>query len=293
MKRTVHLLKAILSDKEEATLRRFVLESKNKDKMERIASNVVYKDIHRGKRCFIIGNGPSIRSVDLSLLSEEYTVTVNQMPRNKAFEKIHTQYHLWADERFFSLQRDNAEDMELLDVMRSVNTENNHPTVFYKADAMKMIDEFQLDKELNIEYYMDGRMGDGLPLNDYPLNRPLPLFSTCVHYAIMIAIYMGFSEIYLLGCDCTSILNTINARVADATSFEYAYDITENEKRRMVRINTQSSLADEFEWYGILLETYGQLFKYAQQHGCKLFNATDGSIIENVPKVKLLEVLMK
>ena len=38
-----------------------------------------YRDIHHGKRCFIIGNGPSLRKMDLSLLKNEYTFGLNRI----------------------------------------------------------------------------------------------------------------------------------------------------------------------------------------------------------------------
>jgi hypothetical protein len=38
-----------------------------------------YKDIHRGKRCFIIGNGPSLKNTDLSKLKDEYTFGLNRV----------------------------------------------------------------------------------------------------------------------------------------------------------------------------------------------------------------------
>ena len=37
------------------------------------------KDIHRGKRCFIIGNGPSLRNTDVSYLRHEYTFGMNRI----------------------------------------------------------------------------------------------------------------------------------------------------------------------------------------------------------------------
>lgn len=33
----------------------------------------LYKGIHEGQRCFIIGNGPSLKPEDLDLLEHEYT----------------------------------------------------------------------------------------------------------------------------------------------------------------------------------------------------------------------------
>ena len=38
----------------------------------------------------------------------------------------------------------------------------------------------------------------------------IPSFTTVVQYCIIVAIYMGFNEIYLLGCDSTGIVATIN-----------------------------------------------------------------------------------
>lgn len=38
-----------------------------------------YKDIHRGERCFIIGNGPSLKKTDLRLLENEFTFGMNRI----------------------------------------------------------------------------------------------------------------------------------------------------------------------------------------------------------------------
>ena len=37
------------------------------------------KDSHKGKRCFIIANGPSINSMDLSVLKNELTIGMNRI----------------------------------------------------------------------------------------------------------------------------------------------------------------------------------------------------------------------
>jgi hypothetical protein len=43
--------------------------------MRRLAA---LKDVHRGERCFIIGNGPSLKKTDLSRLSGEFTFGMNR-----------------------------------------------------------------------------------------------------------------------------------------------------------------------------------------------------------------------
>ncbi len=38
-----------------------------------------YRDLHRGQRCFILGNGPSLKHTDLSLLRDEVTFGMNRI----------------------------------------------------------------------------------------------------------------------------------------------------------------------------------------------------------------------
>ncbi len=45
---------------------------------ESIRQLAALKDIHRGERCFIIGNGPSLKQTDLSRLKDEFTFGMNR-----------------------------------------------------------------------------------------------------------------------------------------------------------------------------------------------------------------------
>ena len=38
-----------------------------------------FEDLHRGQRCFIIGNGPSLKQMDLSPLQNEITFGMNRI----------------------------------------------------------------------------------------------------------------------------------------------------------------------------------------------------------------------
>lgn len=293
MKRIVHLYKALFSEKTEQKMRRRIVEKRRKEELNLISSNGMFKDIHKGERCFIVGNGPSIKSLDLSVLKNEIVFTVNQSPRIKGFDKIETNYHVWVDERFFNLDSDSPEDMELLQVMKNVKTSEKSPVVFYKTSAYQMIQKYKLDRELDIHYIMDGPINFDSPDVDFPINRPLPVYPTCIHYAILIAMYMGFTEIVLLGCDCTGLINTIHARMEDSDEYAYAYDISQNEAKRMQKQQDKSRLADEFLWYSRLLNTYGILYSYCKNRGCNLVNATRGSILEELPKVDLKDLMQQ
>ena len=87
----------------------------SKNEKKELEKNEEFKNKHLGKRCFIIGNGPSIKNVDLTLLSKEITFTVNQMPRMENFKNIQTNYHIWSDRRFF------IDNVEIINIMKNVN----------------------------------------------------------------------------------------------------------------------------------------------------------------------------
>ena len=64
--------------------------------------NKKLNNVHKGKRCFILGNGPSLKHYDLSKLSEEYVFTVNNMMTTENFKIVKPNFHLFFDPKFFS-----------------------------------------------------------------------------------------------------------------------------------------------------------------------------------------------
>ena len=259
-----------------------------------LEQNKKFHNLHSGKRCFILGNGPSLKNVDFSSLKDEITFSVNQLPRNPNFPLLHTNYHFWADARFFDLRADRPEDIELLQVMKNVATQDNTPIVFYKLAAYPMVKKYELDKKLNIFYYGEYRTSRKNALkHQVDFTQFVPGFSTVVHYIICMAVYMGFKEIYLLGCDCSGFITTAQAKLQNASAAEYSYRISENEKKRMERVAKQTSIISELTWYVNMFKDYEYLDQYCKHYDVKLFNATEGGLLESIPRVHLKDVLVK
>ena len=57
---------------EEKENKKINLSDKNREKL------ILLKNKHKGERCFIIGSSPSLKQLDLSLLNNEITFTVNR-----------------------------------------------------------------------------------------------------------------------------------------------------------------------------------------------------------------------
>ena len=283
-------IKALIGNK---NMNKFICVKKlDKESKKILTPNKQYKDKHLGKRCFIIGNGPSINKQDLSQLTNEITFTVNQLPRNNIFEKINTNYHLWVDDRFFKIDKNKPEDMELLNVMKSVNTTNNKPVVFYKLSARKMVEEFKLNELLNIRYFQEGLIFNEEFNEEFDFTKLIPGYPTVVFYAISLAIYMGFKEIYLLGCDCTGFITTAQSLLkTNDNELLYGYKISENEKKRLQQSNSTYSIGDELLWHSYLFKDYEIFYRYCEKRNIKLVNCTAGGLLNLIPRMVLNEIL--
>lgn len=259
-----------------------------------INENAQFKNKYLGKRCFILGNGPSLSDVDFSLLADEYVFTVNQLPRNNKFGLLKTNFHVWADQVFFNIREDKAEDQELLSVMKGVNTPNNSPVVFYEMKAYKMIKDNNLDKYLNICFFSQTQMNTILyekRNKQLDFCRVIPDYSTVVQTAIWLAVYMGFKEIVLLGCDCTSFMNICLAKMYSSEESKYAYDISSNEKRRLENKNNCTQIKTELKNAIKMLDDYDRIYEACSKAKVKIINASNRTLIDSIPRVELEKIL--
>lgn len=251
-------------------------------------ANHELENIHKGKRCFVIGNAPSLNTQDLSVLKDEIVLTVNQISRNKQFKSLNTNYHFWADPGFFK-ENSKEGDKELLEVMMSVNTEGNRPICFFPLEAKEFVTDKKLDQVLNVRYFVPGHiLFDQYKKIDF--SGMIPGMNTVVQYAIMLGIYMGCTEIYLLGCDCTGILSYIETKT-DSGNFEYAYDISQAEAERMKAMLGGVSCEQTFYGWAKIFEGYRLLGEYCKQKGVQLINVTNGGILDCLPRKKFENVV--
>lgn len=251
-------------------------------------ANHELENIHKGKRCFVIGNAPSLNTQDLSVLKDEIVLTVNQISRNKQFKNLNTNYHFWADPGFFK-ENSKEGDKELLEVMMSVNTEGNRPICFFPLEAKEFVSNKKLDQILNVRYFVPGHiLFDQYKKIDF--SGMIPGMNTVVQYAIMLGIYMGCTEIYLLGCDCTGILSYIETKT-DSGNFEYAYDISQAEAERMKAMLGGVSCEQTFYGWTKIFEGYRLLGEYCKKRGIQLINSTNGGILDCLPRKKFENVV--
>lgn len=249
---------------------------------KQLEKNRRYHNLHSGQRCFIIGNGPSVKEQDLSLLSDEITFTVNQIARNPQFAQLNTNYHLWADPGFFKMQPTCEGDYELIQIMKQLPdmTECFFPYEY----AYQYVKKFGLEKSIHVNYYSSRQFVNQEEEIDF--TEFIRGGYTVVQYAVRLALYMGFTEIYLLGCECTTILNVINARTLCYRSETHCYEINEDEKVRTRNMYCTLPMQAYYESERGVLEEYRILESYCRKRGVKLINCTPGGLLEEIQRAE-------
>ncbi len=144
------------------------------------------KGIHKGRRAFVIGNGPSLRYADLDRLSAELTFASNKIYLAFSHTDWRPTYYAAEDALFGRQHRKCFEG--LLELTKLF------PYYFRK---------FIPQTENCIYYWLVHRdFYPHLPrFSSNPLSR-LYWGGTVTYTLIQFAVFMGIQEIYLLGVDC-------------------------------------------------------------------------------------------
>ena len=231
-----------------------------------------YRNKHRGQRCFLVGNGPSLTAEDLDKLTGEKSIACNMV--YKVFDRTtwRPTYHCITESAY--ARRYAAEFAE------------NIRTPFFTTrscrQAMTVCPEntVYVDNLDTSEYYVRG------DLLDYYVTP----FASVMVFMLELAMYMGFREIYLIGVDNT---NSLKSGGHFTQGYEDDAIIQTNIKRVEAQLEMEGLDAEKAGDYQVLRaqKAYGKIKAYADAHGIRICNATRGGNLEIFPRVTLEEVL--
>ncbi|MEE8574019.1 MAG: 6-hydroxymethylpterin diphosphokinase MptE-like protein [Thermodesulfobacteriota bacterium] len=138
-----------------------------------------FKDKHRGKRCFIIGNGPSLKEMDLKPLRNEVTFGLNRI--YLLFDKIGFTTSYYVSVNGYLIEQC-AKEIENINCPKFIRWDyRNH---------------FTPSSEI---IYMRSRSVPGF-YHD-PARDGLWEGTTVTYAAMQLAYFMGFTEVVLIGVD--------------------------------------------------------------------------------------------
>ena len=178
-----------------------------KDYHQMSLSNKKYKNCELGKRCFILGNGPSLNDINIELLKNEEIFTVNQINRSDIFNKIKPKYHYIADGDFFFLDDKDPGEAERLKYIKQLQNSEELVCIFpYYSKSFFDSLNFS-NKIIYFNIYQDATKK---PIKSFDMTLGIPTLRTVVQTAIYSAIHFGYQEIYLLGVENTNYSSLLN-----------------------------------------------------------------------------------
>lgn len=223
------------------------------------------KDYAKGKRCFIIGNGPSLNKIDLTLLKNEITFGVNSIFLN--FDKMGFQptYFVLEDKL---VAKERAEDINK-----------------YVIDSNKIIRRNYFDS------YKKDTKTSFIDIIVHYQHKDFPCFSkecdkfcwsggTVSYVNMQLAYYFGFQEVYLIGFD-----------------HEYREDGPQKIKGSKIRSLAKDSnhfhpqyFGEGKTWHFPKVERMERSYRKAkevfEESGRKIYNATVGGKLEVFDRVE-------
>lgn len=239
-----------------------------------------YKGKYKGKRCFVIGNGPSLTAEDLNKIKGEYSFAANRI------------YNIFSQTgwrpTFYCVQDENVLlEMNKQDV---INTTHASMATFIRlhgyAKIRDICNEFKQLIFVPIWLYT--------LKNSYraPFSKRAEKYvfdgTTVTYMSLQLAAYMGFSEIYLLGVDNNMPFRwTRDGKIIenDLKLASHFYDGAENNTGEQAWLRRAS-------YYDFVTGSYQTAENYSRKDGTfRIYNATRGGILEAFERVDLDEVM--
>jgi len=243
---------------------------------ESIPEICLLENIHKEKRCFLIGNGPSLTVEDLTILYEhsEISFACNNIAKILIQTPWRPTYYLFHDFMFLDHKQDSiytGADYNFFPKLNDVTVKN-----------IAVFDDFLKQFSGKIFYYNSIPITPLHPIPRFSPNasKALYLSSTVMYLMIQIVVYMGFSHIYLIGVDGTmSSLQNPSEYMSEKRHF-YEEDIETIIKKR-----TYSTSLNSEDCYMLMTNAYQKADEYTRERGIKIYNATRGGKIEVFERV--------
>lgn len=222
-----------------------------------------YKGIHKDERCFIIATGPSLTMTDLELLKDEYTFGMNSIIKKYNETKFRPTYYGIQDHLVYA-----SMEKEILFWYKNADNVFVSDRISWHSKTGKKWNIFPLNMSYN-GYKRWFKNEFFSKFSDDIYRRVYSGFSV-TYSLIEIAVYMGFTDIYLIGADCSWTKGMPQHFAEHGVN-----DIT-----------IDTAAARNIAGYKAALE-------FSKIHGFRIYNATRGGELEVFPRVKLEDVLIK
>jgi hypothetical protein len=242
----------------------------------RVTENRRLEGRHRGRRCFVIGNGPSLGQMNLLPLAGEITIAANSFYKHPDAEKIGLKYLCIGDPAFM------IDEPRAIEWHRTIEAKLPTASFILNPDARTLIRKHDLYHGREAFFFTRGVVVDHPELVDFDLSKPINVGNTTgTQLAIPLAVYLGCTEIILLGFDCNWLESYTGSYHFYKTHEQFPeFDaLTTDDRWGRYEDHLVFALRD-FEAHRVISERTRHL-------GIAVKNATEGGLLDMYPRVKL------
>jgi hypothetical protein len=232
--------------------------------------NARFRNRHRGRRCFILGSGPSILEQDLTPLEDEIVMTQNHFHAHDQIGAISPEYHVVVPK-----YQPRAFDPDWIAWFESMEAALPEKTAFFLGTNTRYLVERHGFFKGRAYYMSTGYRAAFLNRARTDITRQVMEIPTVLIQCLIIALYMGFREIVLLGMDLDQICRMEDR---DRVRFYGNSQITRNDSEK--GIERGSDLTGE-GWLSrwIIWHQCRLLREAAGKKGVRIINATRGGLL--------------
>jgi hypothetical protein len=205
------------------------------------------KGIGKGKRIFLVGNGPSLNDMNLDLLENEDSIAMNRIELIYPKTKWRPTYYIFCSS--------NCQDKRWgkgwsKSVVKASKEPKTLPLIWdrYKDDIEKNANTSLDESTIYLTNFTENEVGQ---LSTFSVNAEdrLDKSGTTMNVALQLAYYMDYNEVYLIGIDSNwkTLKYDDETIEVDKNHFHpYYHAYIENGKEEFWRMNTTHKIAKKF-----------------------------------------------
>lgn len=261
-----------------------------------LSKNLELKNKFINKRCFILGAGPSIAHTDLARLNLECVFVVNDFEKNKQFRSLTPEFHVISESNYFT----EGGPERRLDLFRDKDKHiSMDTTMLLGLAARPFVNKYNLFKRHKVYYIgTQGIFTDNFPFNiglDHYIPNPKNSILTCM----IAAVWMGFKEIYLLGCEHSFLSQPLGK--SKSLGFSHSYkdetfnlDTADNEilkkyvDSKELNCTYEANVANVLQLFKNYRLFYSKALKIHPD--LQIFNATPNSFLDVFPIINFEDI---
>ena len=245
-----------------------------------LTANSTLMDLHLGERCFILCNGPSVLKQNLGLLEGETVISVSNGYHHPLFKQIRPRYHCLPQITYGLLTEE-----DVIAWFREMHERLGEAELFLNCTEEPLVRRHGLFPGRTVRYVWLNEDMDQISSAELPdLSRAISRVQSVSVMCLMIAMYMGFRRIYLLGVDHDQF------RTGEYKYFYSPTVLSGKDSDVAADGRVRTSRYDEFQALARLWRQYRRMRQVASASGIEILNATAGGELDEFPRVEFADL---